>query len=205
MPMADLRRTWVLCITLGLIAGCSTIRAADGKQGADNPTNTSPKGSESPGKGYRVPTAELIKAINSTNSALEGSCDFGISDIFGALIARADLAFESVGNGNEINLKEPRRVQWMPIAELDRMLTNGAVQKELAVAVISFPWPGPHDAQPVTNGEFIIFSDPKWKSPEKFAFEIDQKLRGAGFKYVIFSCKNTHGFYERMWLTTQRP
>jgi uncharacterized protein (TIGR03067 family) len=193
--MTDGRKVCALWLTLVLVVVCaSNERAANGKQFVDNPTNTSRP--EPLRESYRVQTAELIKAINSTNSALEASCDFGISDIFAALIARADLAFESVGNGEEINLIEPRHARWMPIAELDHMLTNGAVRKELAVVVINFPGFGPHGAQVVTNGEFVLLLDPKWRSPEEFAFEVDEKLREAGFKQVVFASKY-NGLYRR--------
>src|SRR6267142_3139209 len=100
--MAALSKIFTISIALMLIAGCASREsAANGKHATVTPRDTISRGSEPLRESYHVQTAELIKAIDSTNSALEAQCDFGVSDIFAELIRRSDLAFESVGNGED--------------------------------------------------------------------------------------------------------
>jgi hypothetical protein len=98
----------------------------------------------------------------------------------------------------------------MPIAELDRMLTNGAVRKELAVVVIG-QWTGRvptkeeakmleefssriREGKPVDETVFWVGEGP---TREGFASEMNEKLRKAGFKQVVFANKY-NGMYTRM-------
>jgi hypothetical protein len=204
--LAHVTKTSTLCMTLMLIAGCaSRERAANGKHATVNPTDTISPGSEPFRESYHVQTAELIKAINSTNSTLEAMCDFGVSDIFAELIRRADLAFESVGNGESITLKRPKYVYWMPISELDSMLARPGLRKEVAVVVIGqWSWRVPTEEEEKTM-ELSEFWIGRGQTPEEFAFEVREKLRKAGFRQVIFASKY-NGLYRRMpvgWTPTK--
>jgi hypothetical protein len=127
--VTDLPKICTLCVALILIAGrASSQSPANAKDPTTDPKNTISGKPRQLGESNRI--AELIKRID-----LAHSDPFEESILFADLITRADLAFEA-NEPNSIDLRQPRYVHWMPIAELDRMLTNGAVRKELAVVVM---------------------------------------------------------------------
>jgi uncharacterized protein (TIGR03067 family) len=155
----------------------------------------------------------LIEAISSTNTASEKSEPFGERNIFAELIELADLAFEVEGDGAVINLRQPHYVHWMPISELDGMLAKVAkpgFRAELAVVVIG-QWRGrvPTKGEAKMMEEFAsrtregktIDESAYWvgegETMEEFASRVNEKLRKAGFKQVIFA-NNYNGFYHRM-------
>jgi hypothetical protein len=159
--MTDGRKTCALWMILMLIAVCASgERKANGEDAKVNPKDSKSERPRALDESSRI--AELIKRIelvnNPTNTTSKESDLFEESILFTDLITRADLAFEA-SEPNSINLMEPRRVRWMPIAELDRMLTNGAVQKELAVVVIG-QWSG------------RVFTKEEAKMIEEFASEV---------------------------------
>jgi hypothetical protein len=135
--------------------------------------------------------AELVEAIITTNKSVYASYDFGESDILGILFNCADLPIKT-SSGKTFFLTRPDYLSWISVSDLDRVLAKPELRKRLAVVFFESVsiW--------VKEGE-------SFTTPEKFAAEIDQKLRGAGFKHVIFACKNNHGFYRRMWVPAKHP
>jgi hypothetical protein len=205
--MTDLLlRTFILCSAFILIAGCaSTVRAANGEDAKINPKDSTSKRPRTLDESGRI--AEIIKRIdlveNPTNTASKESDPFEERNLFADLIMRADLAFEAKGDGKTVDLIEPRHVRWMPIAELDRMLTNGSVRKEVAVVVIGQWYGRIFTEEEAKTTEQSAFWVAKGQTREGFASSVDEKLRKAGFKQVVFA--NTYnGMYSRM-LVRQTP
>jgi len=152
--------------------------------------------------------AELISAINSTNTSFYAQFDFGESDVLGWLFRCADLAFKA--DGEVIQLVQPEPLGLIPTSELDRILVKPGLRKELAVVFIEHFRPidfrRGHDVKAKESEEGEVSAvDRGHEVPPNCESELDEKLRGAGFKQVVFAHKNNHGFRERMWVPTKYP
>jgi hypothetical protein len=193
-----LPKACAFCITLKLVAGCaSTERAANRKHSTVNPAVTESQASGPLCDSNRV--AEMIKAFNSTDTSFYAKFDFGESDVLGWLFRCAYVAFKTE-NGEFIQLAQPEPIGRIPVSELDRILAKPGLRKELAVVFIEHFW------QRFVEAKEPVFwvVDPTQRTTDEFAFEVDQKLRGAGFKQVIFAFKYD-GLYHRMWAPTKHP
>jgi len=110
-------------------------------------------------------------------------------------------------DGEVIKLAQPEPLGLIPVTELDRTLAKPGLRKELAVVFIEYFRPtyfrqGPNVK--AKEGESLEI-DRGHEVPLNFESDLDEKLRGAGFKHVISAAKNNHGFREQFWAPTKHP
>jgi hypothetical protein len=184
-----LPKIYALCVTLMLNGGCAS------REGSENGQLI--RQAQFPGllcDSNRV--AELIEAINSTNTSYYAKFDFGESDVLGWLFKCADVAFKTA-DGEHILLARPEPLGGLPVSELDYILAKRGLRKELAVVFIEHFW----ESYVLAKDGRLVPADPFQKTTGEFAFEVNRKLHAAGFKQVIFAY-NYNGFHHRMWVPT---